>query len=262
MQDDINPLTFDDLVAKSKKLNSFSVRLSYQTFISDYDRMGREARTLHVVIKCDDDVREWIEYPIIEEPPDPYTEVFHEESEETISRYVRGVLPKDVTAATVRTVTDAYYISLRDEFTLDALESLERVEGSRSEKALMSHTETLMEAMDEERRRTKEKQERIEQLLADYESALRVWQDIGKRRKRDAGLPIKQRVKAIKAFHEDVPVNLIEEFLRDELKMPAEMALDHLVKLDWSSTVEGAKKAIARAKRKKRDISEKRQMSL
>jgi hypothetical protein len=70
-EDEINPLTHDDLEAKSKKLSSFIVRLTYQTFIGDYDRMGREARTLRVIIKCNDEVREWIEYPIIEEPPDP-----------------------------------------------------------------------------------------------------------------------------------------------------------------------------------------------
>jgi hypothetical protein len=55
-------------VAKSKKLKSFSVRLTYQTFISDYDRFGREARTLHIVIKCNDEIQDWICYPIVEEP--------------------------------------------------------------------------------------------------------------------------------------------------------------------------------------------------
>jgi hypothetical protein len=252
MQDDDTTSKVDDLVAKGKKLEMFSVTVTYQSFISDYGRKGGKA--FYIAIKCNGKVRQYRTFPIYHDGP----------FDEMISSYVKSALADDLVKAADKTINDAMLGTAR--YGGDVLDLIEFSEGaplekSRIEKVLAKGQEVVEGRITEEAIAAHEKLEEIEQLLAEYENAKRIWKDIGAMREQIAGYPIAKQVRAIQEIHEDIPAELIEEFLRDKKMKPSDMAYVHCARTDRRKSLEAAKQAINRAKREKSDILRKQQMS-
>jgi hypothetical protein len=255
MQDnDVTPIV-DELAAKGKALNRFNVKVTYQTFIGAYDRKG--GRALHVVIKCNDKVRMWQRFPIA------HDDLFVEPFERMINAYMESAMIDDLAKAADKTFNDAWLSAARNDIAANAVEFSEGapLEISRIERVLAKGQEVAEELIAEEAIQDREALEEIERLLAEYESAYQIWKDIGARRRRDAGQPIKNQVRAIQAIHENIPAEWIEKFLREGEMTPADMAHFHFAKIHRHRSAEAAEKAIKRARRKKGDILRKQQMS-
>jgi hypothetical protein len=234
----VAPLTPAELEANGEKLSSITFNLVYQTFISDYGRFGRDGRTLHIVIYCNDQEACWLEYPIIEVQPDPYTPVFYEEKEWSITNQIRSLMPKYLADAVYQAVEKAYLIATKQDF-----------EGEWEE---------LKREIEEER--VQERIEKCQESLAEYEELYKVWSGIKRNRSNNSTLAVNDQVKVLQVIHREVPANLISEFVEHKVA-PAEMALRHLVEIGKFPTYDAAKKALTRIRKEIGDITTAHQMS-
>jgi hypothetical protein len=252
MQDSNIESIIDELEAKGERLDSFKVEVKYQAFIGDYHRKGG-GRTLHILIKCNNRVRTWQRFPITGAEP----------SEEMMSAYMKSAMADDLAEAADKTLMHAYLGTARNDIAANFIEFSEGVplERGRIEKVLDRGQEVFEARMAEENIQDQETLQRIERLLAEYEGAYQAWKQIGGMRKQVAGQPIEKQVRAVQAIHETIPPEWIKEFLIDRQMTPSNMAYVHIARIYRHSTPEAAEKAIKRARRKKRDILEKRQMS-